>query len=298
MPKTFSFLNSMKSDALTSYQKSAIPSATRVRENQRRSRARRNELIKDLQHRLREYEEKEIHATLVMQFAGRRVNWENTQLRDLLASKGVSGEEIDQFLRSREHDAAHISSKNFPGERIASATAAQSHGVKAIGNLPFGGPIDQTFPMTAQKEIGTRRQTDVEAVNSNFLGPLDSGLEVEIPRRAPHSDEPDYIPLSQGQISVKDKYAFDVPDQICAAGIEQSTMLPAVLDYFCPDPSASNSSKRDSSNLEMSCETAASIISSMRGHESQEQVRSQLGCEGREHCNVQNMKVLQVMEMD
>jgi hypothetical protein len=47
----------------------------------------------------------------------------------------------------------------------------------------------------------------------------------------------------------------------------------------------------------MSCEVAAGIISSMRGYGDNEQARSQLGCEGREHCTIDNMRILQVMEM-
>jgi hypothetical protein len=50
--------------------------------------------------------------------------------------------------------------------------------------------------------------------------------------------------------------------------------------------------------LKMSCEIAASIISGMRGNGDPERARLQLGCEGGEHCNVKNIKVLQIMEMD
>ncbi|KAF2475104.1 uncharacterized protein BDR25DRAFT_279040 [Lindgomyces ingoldianus] len=82
--------------------KSAVPHATRVRENQRRSRARRKELIEDLQKRLREYEKREIQATMLVQLAARKVAWENTQLRGLLATKGVFGEDIEQFLHGKE----------------------------------------------------------------------------------------------------------------------------------------------------------------------------------------------------
>ena len=48
---------------------------------------------------------------------------------------------------------------------------------------------------------------------------------------------------------------------------------------------------------EMSCEAAASIISSMRGGTDQLQARMQLGCGDREYCTVKNVKVFQVMDL-
>jgi hypothetical protein len=48
----------------------------------------------------------------------------------------------------------------------------------------------------------------------------------------------------------------------------------------------------------MSCEAAALIIAGMGGIWDEGQVRSQLGCNGDEECNVKNMQVLQVLDMD
>lgn len=49
----------------------------------------------------------------------------------------------------------------------------------------------------------------------------------------------------------------------------------------------------------MSCENAASIIASMRGHsEDEEAVRKKLGCASLQTCKVKNVEVLQVMEME
>jgi hypothetical protein len=48
----------------------------------------------------------------------------------------------------------------------------------------------------------------------------------------------------------------------------------------------------------MSCENAANIIAGMRGTREDALVKMQLGCHGAEECNVKNVKVFQVMEMD
>ncbi|EAA34649.1 hypothetical protein GE21DRAFT_607 [Neurospora crassa] len=70
----------------------------RVRENQRRSRARREELMRDLQRRLDEQERLGVQATFEMQQAARQVAHENRRLRALLFQKGVSDAEVDEFL--------------------------------------------------------------------------------------------------------------------------------------------------------------------------------------------------------
>ncbi|KAH6843932.1 hypothetical protein B0T12DRAFT_457997 [Alternaria alternata] len=79
---------------------SDTPSSIRIRENQRRSRNQRKELIQDLQRRVQEYEAKGIAATQEMQRAARKVADENARLRSLLSSRGVAHEEIEAYLRS------------------------------------------------------------------------------------------------------------------------------------------------------------------------------------------------------
>ncbi|KOS17225.1 hypothetical protein ESCO_005964 [Escovopsis weberi] len=80
--------------------------AIRIRENQRRSRARRKEYVEGMQRKLQEYETKGVAATLEMQQAARDVAIENSRLRLLLAHSGVSGLAIDSFLQSFKHQDA------------------------------------------------------------------------------------------------------------------------------------------------------------------------------------------------
>lgn len=76
------------------------PDAQRVRDNQRRARSRRKELLQDMRHKLQEYEHAGAQATLGMQQAARRVALENERLRLLLHRHGVTSEETQAFLRS------------------------------------------------------------------------------------------------------------------------------------------------------------------------------------------------------
>ncbi|KAI0482472.1 hypothetical protein GGR56DRAFT_188974 [Xylariaceae sp. FL0804] len=77
---------------------------TRIRDNQRRSRARRKEYVQDLEKRLRLFERQGIEASSEIQQAARKVADENKKLRALLYKHGFSNEEIGEFLRTGELD--------------------------------------------------------------------------------------------------------------------------------------------------------------------------------------------------
>ncbi|KAF2176864.1 hypothetical protein K469DRAFT_742759 [Zopfia rhizophila CBS 207.26] len=82
------------------------PSSIRIRENQKRSRARRKDLLESLQKRVQDFELKGVRATHEMQQAARRVAQENERLRSLLALHGVLREEVDSYLRSFDESGA------------------------------------------------------------------------------------------------------------------------------------------------------------------------------------------------
>lgn len=87
----------------------------RVRDNQRRSRARRKEYIQHLEQRLRSFETLGVAASQEIQQAGRKVAEENALLRSLLVLRGVTEDEIEAFLKS--HD------EYTPGGMLRSAPA-------------------------------------------------------------------------------------------------------------------------------------------------------------------------------
>ncbi|KAJ6444409.1 kyphoscoliosis peptidase [Purpureocillium lavendulum] len=72
----------------------------RIRDNQRRSRARRKEYLQELEQRLRACELQGIEASAEVQVAARRVAEENKQLRELLNRYGFSDEYIANYLQS------------------------------------------------------------------------------------------------------------------------------------------------------------------------------------------------------
>ncbi|KAK7432680.1 hypothetical protein QQZ08_000890 [Neonectria magnoliae] len=72
----------------------------RVRDNQRRSRARRREHLLELEHRIRSYELQGVEASSEVQQAARRVAEENRQLRALLNRHGIGDDYIINYLHS------------------------------------------------------------------------------------------------------------------------------------------------------------------------------------------------------
>ncbi|KAF7521921.1 hypothetical protein G7054_g12304 [Neopestalotiopsis clavispora] len=80
---------------------------TRIRENQRRSRARRKEYLQELEQRIRAYEQQGVEASTEIQQAARKVADENRKLRALLIQQGVDENSIDGYLHSPNATPAH-----------------------------------------------------------------------------------------------------------------------------------------------------------------------------------------------
>ncbi|PQE10256.1 bzip transcription factor protein [Rutstroemia sp. NJR-2017a WRK4] len=72
----------------------------RIRDNQRRSRARRKEHLQELEARLRQCELQGVEASSEIQIAARRVADENKKLRSLLAQHGIADDMVDAHLQS------------------------------------------------------------------------------------------------------------------------------------------------------------------------------------------------------
>jgi len=73
-------------------------SLVRIRENQRRSRARRKEYIQELEARLRHCELQGAEASAEIQAAARKVAEENKRLRELLAQRGFGEAKADSYI--------------------------------------------------------------------------------------------------------------------------------------------------------------------------------------------------------
>jgi len=72
----------------------------RIRDNQRRSRARRKEYLHELESRLRQWELQGVVASSEIQGAARKVAEENKKLRALLSQQGFREDSIEVYLQA------------------------------------------------------------------------------------------------------------------------------------------------------------------------------------------------------
>ena len=106
-----------------------MTSSARIRDNQRRSRARRKEYIQDLEQRLQKFETHGVQVTQEIQAAGQKVVVENTLLRALLRLHGVSDHDIQEYLAAHARDIVSFTSHS------EALPEAKSHSCKGkIGN--------------------------------------------------------------------------------------------------------------------------------------------------------------------
>ncbi|KAM5344779.1 hypothetical protein ACJ41O_010641 [Fusarium nematophilum] len=118
---------------------STNPSAIRIRDNQRRSRARHKEYVEGLQKKLQDFERRGVEATLQMQQAARNVAVENSRLKILLGYHGVTNEEIDKFLQSFPDQPATDAAK----ATISQVAAGQPPIIAAAPKVPLQPPLSR-----------------------------------------------------------------------------------------------------------------------------------------------------------
>ncbi|KAF4452961.1 bzip transcription factor [Fusarium austroafricanum] len=143
---------------------STNPSAVRIRDNQRRSRARHKEYVEGLQKKLQDYERRGVEATLEMQQAARSVAVENSRLKILLGYHGITNEDVEKFLQSFPDQPASDAAK----ATISQSTVGQSL-IAAAPKIPLQplsrGPSAEPprtlpFPQIAQDKTSTRDVVD------------------------------------------------------------------------------------------------------------------------------------------
>ncbi|KAJ4300372.1 hypothetical protein N0V88_003046 [Collariella sp. IMI 366227] len=98
----------------------------RIRDNQRRSRARRKEYVQELEHRLRQAEQQGIYASTEIQAAARKVAEENKKLRHLLRLHGISDYSIQEFLTAGFATTAASNSQATTSTIATSTTITQT----------------------------------------------------------------------------------------------------------------------------------------------------------------------------
>ncbi|KAF2751683.1 hypothetical protein M011DRAFT_2260 [Sporormia fimetaria CBS 119925] len=235
------------------------PSSIRIRENQRRSRMRRKELIDHLQAEVKRYELEGVKATQQMQQAARKVAHENIRLRSLLAAYGVSQDEVDSYLRSTGHPGVEL----HPNAHL------------------------QTFKANHTK-ITTGR------ARSHTLHDADSQVPAPWPRRTRQQPT-----VARERCPEEDSSGSGTTPEVQETSnncpVEEISECPNTATCFCPPMSAPRLAPHGSSS-EISCETAATIIIELNREDDRDAVRASLGCTGAGDCKVKSSVVMELMD--
>lgn len=132
--------------------------ASRLRENQRRSRARKKEYLLSLEARFQACQRTGIEANIDIQNAAKKVVRENHILRSMLRRRGVTDDEIDRTL------------KEGGEEGSVNGESAVEGVLKVLGRRPCGsGPIIggtgmQCKPAKASERVTTERRNSTGMV--------------------------------------------------------------------------------------------------------------------------------------
>ncbi|KAH7394911.1 hypothetical protein DE146DRAFT_678726 [Phaeosphaeria sp. MPI-PUGE-AT-0046c] len=156
----------------------------RIRDNQRRSRARRKEYLQEIEAKLRSCEQIGIEASSEIQTAARKVIDENRALRSLLHQRGVSESEIVIALgglpgRSFEHNSAVPMLDTILDRRITCSTlpstAAPAPATMRAASVP------RHMPSVPQIRIPASRPTAMSCCDSPSPGSIVSSMDTPPP---------------------------------------------------------------------------------------------------------------------
>ncbi|USP75910.1 hypothetical protein yc1106_03184 [Curvularia clavata] len=283
---------------------SDTPSSIRIRENQRRSRNQRKELIQDLQRRVQEYELKGVAATQEMQRAARKVAEENSRLRSLLASRGVTRDEVEAYLRSFDLGTAPsrpaLPAQTQPQGAPTVQSVATNHvhwRMPPARQSPMPTPVTPLAPSTLQPPAQPRAEPQRTDEPCSDVVSTDSGSGKHGTATVTSTLQKPAAPAIPDHLSCCRPADGDTHDPSAPSFpmLQDDAECPNTTSCFCPPVSAPKERSFDAGLL-ISCETAATIIAEMRGNGDRGHIRASLGCVGDGECTVKNTRVLELMD--
>ncbi|KAL6799926.1 hypothetical protein J3E68DRAFT_258184 [Trichoderma sp. SZMC 28012] len=280
------------------------------RESQRRSRARRAELINDLKKQVQDFQQQGASASLEMQRVAQAVTLENQRLRSLLGVHGVSQDEINQFispppatspgspdgllesgaLKCKACGSTSIMLQHLPAVLSPIQHQHQNYHTtpQIMGDYALPSPsISCDTVELSRMESNTNMGVSPTAFTSPPANPVvHSGTSARNIQEARKSDK------SQSQESSKRQCCGSRSNE---GDNQHSKILLEDKPHSLPNHTAPPAlSSTDS--METSCDTAASILVDLHHGMDNEQARTALGCTGSETCNVSNIKIFQLLE--
>lgn len=278
----------------------------RIRDNQRRSRARRKEYLQELEIKYRTCEQVGVEASAEIQAAARRVVEENKRLRHLLKQQGLSDAEIDGMsIESPQYPTAATSLEGMIGQRRScgpgsdcgsGGSVAARRPSSCDSSLPTPAvDSQQDLPQHPQPPQPPRLQPQPRLPQprpqvQHFAQPL-AGPNVQY-HQSPHST------MSSG-FQTPDNQQFPSSRALSYSG---GTTSAFPVDYsmqfdepFQWDSQYPPSTSQPDMGISSSCYVAAGAIRSIKpdiGYE----LETELGCGDGRECNVPNTQIFSIMD--
>ncbi|USW57301.1 hypothetical protein Slin15195_G106200 [Septoria linicola] len=288
----------------------------RVRDNQRRSRARRKEYLQELETKYRTCEQVGIGASAEIQAAARQVADENRRLRQILTKHGISADEFDGDSPSSSVASeleAMIGKKRNCGQDGIDCEQSLAKIREEYSSVPERGlrPLQmrasdrQLSPQSGYESSNggagvpsplssTFKQQQQQQSHPNYATPQSQNTRTE----SGYTQQPQYQPRAPS-ISLYGNYP-DYPSSSISQ--QQQQQLP---DHdFYPHPQ--NLDSYPSQNLDMdhhsqqntssSCRDIANAIRYVRPNLSQQELEREMGCQPGTDCHVPNYEAFDLMD--
>ena len=260
------------------------PNPTRVRENQRRSRARRKEYLEELEARLRSYESLGVQASIDIQLSARAVLAENARLREENAQLRTENDKLNKELEGKLEQSVD----NVPADRNSQS-------------LERGGcsrAISRTWKAACGLAGESNEELETEPLrsDSHTTGRRDGVISTETGLSVPLTAQPDFLQPSPTSTnpSMSD---IDEPSRNETTSQDQS---PIQQETNTREVTYGRRHHAELSTDTSSCEYAAQIITSMRADVTHDDVRADLECNESigewKNCKVNNAKLFVAMD--
>ncbi|MCJ1224477.1 hypothetical protein MMC12_001122 [Toensbergia leucococca] len=244
------------------------PHLARIRDNQRRSRARRQEYLQELEERLRDCRLQGVEVSSELQTAARSVADENRRLRALLKSRGITGDEINAYVIESKDDGRPIS-------RLAALESLLGKEIpcEREGNGCFGRDLGPCRPPSTSTPAPMLESVQDYPLREAFFPPF-----------ANQTVDDDNMP------PIQRSSGLDLPPN---SFVQQ--LLPEEIQAKDSTATHSNNELFEDNNTS-SCEFAAGIITGMKSGLLNSEIKIELGCRTEVDCKVDNSTVFTVLD--
>lgn len=277
------------------------------RESQRRSRARRIEVMSDLKKQVEAYQRQGAVASLEMQKVAQAVAFENQRLRSLLNIHGVSQDDVQRYisipsaplsftqanlyelgsLKCRACGSTSIVAEKLPVPSTAKQDCEGSSTSQKVAIHPQ--PSTSVRSEAIQNPSTNKKITREAAPTSAALPRSRSIISHEFEDKHVQKELNDEL-QPQYRASYTDKDKNKIRDGETSVDFETPLSMP----QRSPPYASEKTGHIDA--METSCDTAASILVDLHHHADAERARAALGCKGPNSCTVNNIKIFQLLE--